>query len=85
MFEDFAEQVFCPIPRNTGDNNQVFSISSHLRQQAAGGESPAAKREGYSTLPSAKTIAKTIAGEHGHCCVGYSKFLFKFTGFVLKE
>ncbi len=64
MFEDFAEQVFCPIPRKCEENNQVFSISSHLRQQVSGGEFPASKREGYSTLPSAKTIAKTIAGKY---------------------
>jgi hypothetical protein len=64
VFEDFTGQVFCPVPRKTEENNQVFSFSSHLRQQASGGESPAAKREGYSTLPSSKTIAKTIAGKY---------------------
>lgn len=56
VFEDFAEQVFCPVHRKPEEN--TFSLSSHLRQTGAGAESPATKREGYSTLPSTK-ITKT--------------------------
>ncbi|XP_028395941.1 ral GTPase-activating protein subunit alpha-2-like isoform X2 [Dendronephthya gigantea] len=62
VFEDFAEKVFCPVPRKSEENEQVVSISTHLMRQTSGGESPAAKREGYSTLPSSsKTIAKTVS------------------------
>ena len=75
MFEDFAEQVFCPVPRKSEENNAVFSISSHLRQQVSGGDVSGTKREGYSTLPSSKTIAKSLTGKYFYFFI----FLKKYT------
>ena len=63
VFEDFAERVFCPVPRKNEENNPVFSISSHLRQQVSGGDVSGTKREGYSTLPSSKNMAKGLAAD----------------------
>ncbi|XP_046849859.1 probable Rho GTPase-activating protein CG5521 isoform X2 [Xenia sp. Carnegie-2017] len=51
VFEDFAEQIFCPVQKKTDDSNIKCQVSS--------GDKPTAKREGYSTLPSAKAIAKS--------------------------
>ena len=55
VFEDFAEQIFCPVQKKTDDSNIKCQLSS--------GDKPTAKREGYSTLPSAKAIAKSKVGE----------------------
>ncbi|XP_046849853.1 ral GTPase-activating protein subunit alpha-1-like isoform X3 [Xenia sp. Carnegie-2017] len=51
VFEDFAEQIFCPVQKKTDD--------SDIKCQVSSGDKPTAKREGYSTLPSAKAIAKS--------------------------